>query len=679
MKKLWKLILKLLNWTFLNKKRIQMNQKLKIAFLWHQHQPHYKNVETGKFLMPWTRLHGVKDYVDILKTLKNFPKVKFNVNLVPTMLEQIEEYYKNGTTDNVMDLTLKNPIDFTEEDYEEFYNFFFSANEDNLVSRLPRYEELFWRKESKDLNHDEIRDIQVLFNLAWLGEHSRENEIFKNLFEKGQNFSEKDKKTVIEGHLKILKEVIPIHKKLQKNGQIELSLTPFYHPILPLLCDSSVGKIANPNGASPKLKFSYSEDAKEQIELSQKFFTKHFGKKSQGMWPSEGSVSEEVLKIAKQSGINWVATDEEILFKSLNSWDRHKLFQVYEYEGVKILFRDHGLSDLIGFTYSKWQPIDAAMNLVKHFENIHRDLINSGSDLSDKIVSVILDGENCWEYYRNNGKEFLEHLCRFLSLSQTLETVKISDFLESQESFEQLPHVSPGSWVYGNFDIWIGSPEKNNAWDLLTKTRNLIAEEEAKGTSAKLIKKAKEFIYIAEGSDWFWWYGDQNQTDFANEFDRLFRINLIEVYKIFGKKVPKDLEIPVFESKNLESQFSEFQPFSTLDWENVHEVHEISLIESGGTMHTATKENVIKKLFYGNSESEFNLGILFENDVKIDDYTLIVEGNKKRWILDSKNQDFEIFVKGKNFMEIKLETIFSNIKVLLCKGSTIQEVIDLAN
>ncbi|KAA3601474.1 MAG: glycoside hydrolase [Calditrichaeota bacterium] len=654
-----------------------MNQKLKIAFLWHQHQPHYKNVETGKFMMPWTRLHGVKDYVDILKTLEQFPKVKFNVNLVPTMLEQIEEYYLKGTTDNVMDLTLKNPINFTEEDYEEFYNFFFSINEENLVSRLPRYKTLFSRKETKDLNIDEIRDVQALFNLSWLGEHSRRKEAFQNLFEKGRDFTEEDKKTIIKGHLEILKEVIPIHKKLSKNGQIELSLTPFYHPILPLLCDSSVGKIANPNGASPKLKFSYSEDAKTQIELSQKYFKKKFGKKSQGMWPSEGSVSEEVLKIAKESGINWVATDEEILFKSLNSWDRHKLFQVYEYDGVKILFRDHGLSDLIGFTYSKWKPIDAAMNLVKHFENIHRDLINSGSDLSDKIVSVILDGENCWEYYKNNGKEFLEHLCRFLSLSQTLETVKISDFLDSQENFEQLPKVSPGSWVYGNFDIWIGSPEKNNAWDLLTKTRNLIADEEAKETSKKLISKAKEFIFVAEGSDWFWWYGDQNQTDFANEFDRLFRINLIEVYKVFGKKIPKDLEVPVFESKDLESRFSEFQPYSALDWQDVNEIHEISLIESGGTMHTAKKENVIKKIFYGNSESGINFGILFENDVTINNFKLILEDKDNRFILNSLNQDLEIFVKGQNFIELKLNSDSNNFNLLLCESSKILKELEL--
>lgn len=654
-----------------------MNKKLKIAFLWHQHQPHYKNAETGNFLMPWTRLHGVKDYVDILKTLEKYPNVKFNVNLVPTMLEQIEDYYRNGTTDNVMDLTLKNAKDFTDKDYDEFYNFFFSTNEENLVSRLPRYKELFCRRKTKDLNHEEIQDVQVLFNLAWLGENSREKTIFKRLFEKGRGFSEVDKKLVLDGHLEILKEVIPIHKKLMKKGQIELSLTPFYHPILPLLCDSNVGIIANPNGASPKLKFSYSEDAKEQIELSQKYFKKLFGKKSNGMWPSEGSVSEEVIKIAKQTGINWVATDEEILFKSLNSWDRNKLFQVYEYEGVKILFRDHGLSDLIGFTYSKWEPIDAAMNLVKHFENIQRDLVNSGSDLSKNIVSVILDGENCWEYYKNNGKEFLEHLCCFLNRSQTLESVKITDFLESQESFEQLPTVAPGSWVYGNFDIWIGSPLKNKAWDLLTKTRNLIAQEEAKGTAQSLILKAKDFIFIAEGSDWFWWYGDQNETDFAEEFDRLFRINLIEVYKTFGKKVPKDLEIPVFESKDLDSRFSEFQPFSTLDWENVQEIHEISLIKTGGTMHTAKKENVIKKIFYGNSETGLNLGILFEINVNISDFTLVLEECEKRFVLNSQNQDFEIFVQGKNFIETKINHNSNNLKLLICQNSIIQKNLEL--
>ncbi|MCC7430559.1 glycoside hydrolase [bacterium] len=651
--------------------------KLKIAFLWHQHQPYYKDTQLGKFIMPWTRLHGIKDYVDILKTLEQFPKVKFNVNLVPTMLEQILEYYEKGITDNVMDLTLKNPENFLAEDFNEFYEFFFCSNEDNLVSRLPRYKELFAKKEQRSLQTQEIRDVQALFNLSWLGEHSRKNEPFASLIKKGKNFSETDKEKILKGQLAILKEVIPIHKKLEQNGQIELSVTPFYHPILPLLCDTNKGKEANSSGTSPRFRFNFPEDARKQIQLSQTFFEKHFGKKNQGMWPSEGSVSEEVLKIAKEEGISWFATDEEILFKSLNSWERTKLFKVYEFNGVKMLFRDHGLSDLIGFTYSKWKPEEAAENLVSHFENIRKQLLHSGSNLKENLVSVILDGENCWEYYQNNGKDFLEHLCKLLGNSHFLETVKISDFLVQQNHFEQLPKIAAGSWIYGNFDIWIGSHEKNKAWDLLTETRKLIQEEEVKKTSKKLVEQAKNFVYIAEGSDWFWWFGDQNKTKFKPEFDRLFRNNLMEVYKIFGKEIPQKLKIPVFALENFEEKFIDFLPYSALQWQKIEKISEINCLQTGGTMHKAENKNILKKVFYGFSGNQLSLGILFENGKRISDYDLILGNQKERFLLNSNCECYIIFVKGKNFLEVCFSPGFRELNLLVCKNGEILEEFDL--
>ena len=530
---------------------------LKIVFLWHQHQPYYKM--NDKFVLPWTRLHGVKDYFDLPEILHEFPKIKQTFNLVPSLLTQIDDYISGDTLDRVQELTLIKAEELTNEQKREILNLFFMCNKERMIDPYPRYFELYDLSRDKasavsNFSDNEWRDLQVWYNLTWFGPYSKMNSTVHRIFTKKRDFTEAEKRIVLDEHIDVLKRIIPQHKRLMELDQIEVSCTPFYHPIIPLLCDSKSARESHPELPMPDPIFSYPGDAHKQIDDGLEYYRSVFGKKTNGMWPSEGSVSDAALDIFAGKGLKWVATDEEVLINSLNGdfKDVEKFFP-HKYKNkngdeIAILFRDHFLSDRIGFTYSQWNPKDAAADFIYHLKNIRNEIINVHGEeaLQYAAVPVILDGENCWEFYENNGVPFLRELYGRISRDKELKTVTCSEAVKKIDSryAQELSHIQAGSWINGDFNIWIGHEDDRKAWSMLGKARKAFEEQKEK-LDKDTYNKAFEALMIAEGSDWFWWYGPEHNAENKQDFDTLFRYYIEKVYNYLQTDVPANVNIPI--------------------------------------------------------------------------------------------------------------------------------------
>jgi len=498
-----------------------------------------------------------------------------------------------------------------------------------MIEPYPRYNELFrrrgWRADDNYLKRIEplysaadIRDIVVWFNLSWISPYFRQhNEKIKHLLKKGKNFSEEDKQLLIDETEKIISQVLPKHKELQDKGQIEIITSPYYHPILPLLTDTNIAKVGMPHVVLPKTRFHQPDDAEHQIKTGLELYEKIFNKKSKGMWPSEGSVSSDIVPMFAKNGISWIATDEEILFQTLGetngSADNGVLYKPYKIivgkYSVNAVFRDHKLSDLIGFVYHKMNAEDAANDFIERLIEIKNTSNNNGGTPS--IVSIILDGENCWEYYKNSGYDFLNSLYTKLSNEEKngLITTTVSEYLAKFPPKNELKGIFPGSWINGNFGIWIGHTEDNQAWDYLSQTRKFLLSRTPKTNPPDNIKKAWEEIYIAEGSDWNWWYGADHSSMNDAEFDQLFRAHLINVYKLLNEKVPDNLYFSI--KRKWEALDNIIKPVdfikpkidgkitSYFEWHNAG-FYDVS--KSGGAMHQT--DTCIKMIYWGFDETE---------------------------------------------------------------------------
>jgi alpha-amylase/alpha-mannosidase (GH57 family) len=580
------------------------------------HQPYYKNVETNKFILPWVRLHGVKDYYDMVAILDKYPKIRQNFNLVPSLLLQIEEYI-NGTTDIFMDMSRKKVSDLNEDERIFILFNFFMANWDTMIFPYPRYGYLLkkrgesshpdeLRKTHADFSEAEMRDLQVWFNLTWIDPSFLE--IFpelNTLVEKGEDFSEKEKNLVLDRHMDILKMIIPKYKEMWEKGQIEVSTTPFYHPILPLVYDVKIAKQCKP-GLNLDFEFSHPEDAEAQIRKGIDYFAEKFGRAPVGMWPSEGSVSEDVISMIARNGIKWVATDQEILYKSLwISGHEHNpcaIYSPYVFNSqsgpMNMVFRNLRMSDFIGFAYSSWNPNEAADHFLKELYAIKSQL-----DDNEHVVNIILDGENCWEYYQNDGKDFLNALYERLSSTDDFVTTTIGDLTANMNEKPEIKKLWPGSWINHDFHIWIGHSDDRKSWKLLKKTRDELARwQEGNSGETDKLKRAWEAIYIAEGSDWNWWYGDDHSSKNDAEFDNLYRLHLMNVYNIIGEKIPEELYLPIAKADfTFQVSPSRFI-YPVIDGEITH-FYEwkgagyFDLSKEGGAMHKI--EKFFQRLYYG--------------------------------------------------------------------------------
>ena len=444
--------------------------------------------------------------------------------------------------------------------------YLFQANPQHVIGRYPRYKELWDRFREQGSNPDraeryfqpqDFTDLQVLSQIAWFDEFFLEEKDIAALVGKGHHYSLEDQKFVIARERELIGRVLPAHGEAAKRGSIEISATPFYHPILPLLCDTNSGAVSTSGLPLPQNRFRHPEDAREQLLRALDFHERVIGLRPKGIWPSEGSVSEEVLAIASSLGVQWMATDEGVLGRStglffardgtgrLPGQMAEKLYNIYRYENgstaMHLVFRDHTISDLIGFVYSGMPPADAARHLINSVKDAARPVLDKGRDA---VVSIILDGENAWEYYPKSGREFLRRFYDGLQREPGIEAVTISEAIARHKDFGHLGSLVPGSWINANFNVWIGAPEDNRAWDYLHHAREFYARAAASASEAQR-RLAFDELLIAEGSDWNWWYGPEHHSANDRDFDELYRKHLQNVYQALGATPPDYLAQPI--------------------------------------------------------------------------------------------------------------------------------------
>jgi alpha-amylase/alpha-mannosidase (GH57 family) len=563
----------------------QAREPLYLSIVWHQHQPlYYKDPATGLYESPWVRLHSAKDYYDMAAMIEKYPDIRVTFNLTPTLIRQIDDLVA-GARDKAFVLSEKPANQLTVADKKYILKRFFDANWDTVIPKYPRYTELL-NKRGKDASDKAIEsaltrfttqdflDLQVWFNLAWLDPDFQAEPKIKALIEKGKNFSEKDKALVLDIQLQALKMVIPEHIKIQKSGQAEITMTPYTHPILPLIYDSDLAKISMPNAPLPS-RFSYPQDAVEQVKKGGEFYEAHFGGWPVGMWPAEGAVAQEIVGLVADQGIKWMATDEEILEKSINKslkkditgrvLNPQILYKPYRVEqkgkSMAIIFRDKVISDKIAFAYSSMSGEIAVNDIMERLKFVKEELDKTGG--GPYLFSLILDGENPWEYYRDDGKAFLNALYSRLSNNPEIKTITPAEFIEKHPPKDKIEKLWPGSWVDANFALWIGKPEKNKAWEALLMTRRAVDDYISNGrVDSKKLDAAMESVYAAEGSDWFWWY-DKGVEEVAL-FDQQYRQTLATVYKTLGLKVPQEIELPLTEKKKVFSLAEELKGTTTI-------------------------------------------------------------------------------------------------------------------
>ncbi len=467
-----------------------------------------------------------------------------------------------------------------------------------LMNRFPAYAALR-DKNPATLTQQDLLGLKIWFELAWFdpdflhgpvslptGDVVDLSDILAASAPTNATFtlkvplSEQLANRIVAEEYKIMKAVIPIHKQLMYHaathqGQIEIATTPFYHPILPLLQSTDLMGPGQPFDPKPVPPFSFPQDAAAQVGRAVAFYQGLFGEPPQGMWPGEGSVAEEVIQHFKKYNIQWVATDQAVQSASTGyhqdgsgadttqapqgPWvvdtDKQKPGQAGDLQNpLAIFFRNTQMSNDIGFKYQGLVGTDAAADLIK---NVAAQAPSLGG--SDRVITLVLDGENAWETFvkEHDGKGFFHALYSKLTDSQAageIITVTGAEYLQGNPARQVPAHpvaamneiepLFPGSWIAGNFAIWIGEVEENTGWEYLLTARNDMVKSGIvqpdplaplptdKNSADYHVWKAFDEIYAAEGSDWFWWYGG-DETSPSNDdspFDTAFRIHLAGAY-----------------------------------------------------------------------------------------------------------------------------------------------------
>ncbi|MEW8381783.1 MAG: glycoside hydrolase family 57 protein, partial [Candidatus Thiodiazotropha taylori] len=516
------------------------------------------------YLLPWVYLHGLKDYADMAAHLEHVPDAKAVVNFAPVLLEQIDDYSEQIAAWLKTGKLIKDPLlaalagpglPVDEAARKSLISACLRANEHRLISRFKHFNELAdLVKHTLEnermvgyLNDQCLVDLLVWYHLAWVGECQRVNDLrVRSLQSKGRGFNSDDRRRLMELIGEVLQDLPGRYAKLAKSGQVELSVTPYAHPIVPLMIDMDSARDALPSIHMPELEqYPGGESrARWHIRKGLEVFEKHFGFRPNGCWPSEGGVSEATLKMLEEEGFSWAATGQQVLSNSLmagggdsqlpDNWV-HSAYHVQEGH-LNMFFRDDGLSDLIGFTYGEWHADDAVGDLINHLVNI----ADACEGDSDAVVSIIMDGENAWEYYPYNGSYFLNAMYERLSEHPRLHLTTFSEVLDRQKKLSpRLSKLVAGSWVYGTFTTWIGDRDKNRAWDMLGEAKKVYDQVLAdKNFSDDQLKEIEKQLAICEGSDWFWWFGDYNPESTVSDFEQLFRSQLSHLFELLGEPVP---------------------------------------------------------------------------------------------------------------------------------------------
>lgn len=539
-------------------------KKLSIAFYWHMHQPVYQLNSFGDYLMPWVRLHAVRDYLDMLLILNDFKKLKLNFNLVPVLLDAFINYGQEEHHDIHSRLTVTNIHELTNDDKEFILNNFFDANYSSMIFPYERYKELYQKRFAiekvniNDFSEQEYSDIMAWFNLAWIDPIYKEKfPEFKSLLEKGKDFTFKDRIDIMELHRKIIRMIIPSYKEFLEKGRIEITTSPYYHPIIPILLDIKATQKNLSTVDSSLFGLKMEDDAKLQTKSALDRIEEIFGIRPKGIWPSEHCVSPQTLEIFKESGAQWTISDEGILTRSIDFEfvrdfkghleDPYFLMKSYKYKtknsDIKMIFRDSVIPNLISFEYANHDPKTAANDLYDRIKVIQNKLQNSPD--KNNLLTIAMDGENCWENYIEDGTAFLKAIYSLIEEDATLETVLISDYLEKEKHPKELKKIHSGSWINKNFQFWIGEPVKNLAWTYLKKVKEDLTDFIKKNPNHKNIELARRELMIAQGSDWFWWYGEPNDSGQDHIFDYLFREHLKNVYGYLDIKHPNYFDSPL--------------------------------------------------------------------------------------------------------------------------------------
>lgn len=552
--------------------------KLYLNLYWHMHQPDYRDLVTNEYVLPWTYLHAIKDYSDMAYHLEVNPAARVTFNFVPILLEQLEDYTLQFQTNTIRDplLALLQKEDLNSISHDQcrlIVESCFKSHHEKMLSPFPHYQRLYQlyqlieplMTEHAGCGGDEFHylsaqykaDLLVWYHLAWCGESLRRNNLLvQRLMTKGVLFTYEDRCQLFAVIAETISNLIPRYKALLTRKQIEISTTPYYHPILPLLLDFKSALDAMPEAPLPVTPGYAGGQARAAAHVlaAKKSHVHHFGETSRGMWPAEGGVSHAALSLLAEHGVEWAATGQAVLANSLqkshlSNHDKNAyLYQPYRVtngaKDILCFFRDDVLSDKIGFEYAKIHSRDAVSDFVGTLESIH----HSNTSDQPRIVSVILDGENAWEYFPYNGYYFLTELYAALTSHPDIKMTTFSDIVDMYQNNSRpddgssapvLPQVAAGSWVYGTFSTWIGSKDKNQAWDLLCAAKKTYDSVIAKNhLSADQLQACERQLAICEGSDWFWWFGDYNSSDSVASFDQLYRRNLINLYKLLGQPIP---------------------------------------------------------------------------------------------------------------------------------------------
>lgn len=526
------------------------------------HQPQYSEPMGGTYQLPWTYLHAIKDYVDMAWHLENVEGAKAVVNFAPTLIEQLADYDEQlklrfkgtGRLKDPLLMALDSPLQPKSiAERKKLISDCLRANEEKLIAPFPYFAKIVaiakYCLEEPDrlayINDQFMIDIVVWYHLAWMGESVRRTDSrIQALMKKGEHYSFNDRRLLMTVIGELLSDLIPRYRRLAESGKVELSVSPYAHPIIPLLLDINTTHEAMPDSALPEITNYPDGEARAHWHMEEgiRVFESYFGFKPKGCWPSEGAVSTQTLDVIARHGFTWVATGENVLRNSLNASDMpeastHKPYRLSD-STPACFFRDDGLSDLIGFTYTKWSADDAIDDFINHLLTIKANT----ADDKDSVVSVILDGENAWEYYSYNGYYFLQGLYRRLAEHPELELTTFSECLDQGVEAAHLPHLVAGSWVYGSFSTWIGDKDKNRAWDLLSQAKitfdQVVKEQDF---DQQMMQSLLRQLAICEGSDWFWWFGDYNSAESVSDFERLFRLHLSNLYQMLGVPVPESL------------------------------------------------------------------------------------------------------------------------------------------
>lgn len=543
-------------------------QKLQVVFCWHMHQPYYKGAGKSEYKLPWVYLHGIKDYTDMAAHLENNPEAKAVVNFAPVLLEQIDDYVQQleawldrGTLirDPLLAALAGPGLPVDVKSRQEIVQACLRANEHRLISRFRHFEELV-KLARHALAHPDmlvylndrfLTDLLVWYHLAWMGECTRINDLrVRSLQAKGYGFDNEDRRRLVELIWEILSSLTPRYAALAKRGQAELSFTPYAHPIVPLLIDMQSAREALPEISMPELEAYPGGESRSRWHIRKgiEVFEKHFGFRPRGCWPSEGAVGEATVKMLEEEGVKWAASGQQVLSNSLmasreggqlpDNWV-HTPYRLQEGR-LNLFFRDDGLSDLIGFTYGEWHADDAVGDLINHLVNIAEACKGN----SQAVVSIIMDGENAWEYYPNNGSYFLDAMYARIAQHPQLQLTTFSEVQKrSRRLAPKLSRLVAGSWVYGTFTTWIGDKDKNRAWDLLGEAKKDYDEAlKIKSYSPERLEALERQLAICEGSDWFWWFGDYNPGLTVSEFEKLFRHQLSYLYQLLELPQPEHLK-----------------------------------------------------------------------------------------------------------------------------------------